>query len=592
MTNDRSIFQPAPLLIILLALPGCIPPPDVPEISNPPSEVEIEPVYRIVETSAADPDIPQYNPNDESEYWDALLESDGTAGENELRYGAIGECSRLNPVLIQDTPSSLVCSLVFDSLYSVDNNLEIIPVLADGMPFLTGDGLQYSVGIRDDVFFHDGEQLTAEDVLFTYNTILDPRKNVDGLRVSDFRDLETVEMLDDFHLLFRLREPYAPIFHHMLNVGILPAHVFESDNAAFIHSTFNRNPVGSGPYRFVEWSVGEFILLERNMEYWRSDEIDGPNIENFRMIFFDTIERAQDALDSSKTDISAIDTTLEGLQIAASEDIHLYQSGTLGFVYLGFNFSRTFFTDIRVRRALSHALDRDHICDEIFGGHAVPQWAQIPPVSPYFTCDVSTWDFNLTASQTLLEEAGWIDRDEDGTIENPDGAPFEFELITNTGHESREKIATYAAEQFSRLGINVEVNTIDWMDLMPSRIESGDYDACVLSFTVGVDPDDFSIFHSSGTQDGFNYGGYSDERVDELLEAGQRELNPEARLAIYTELQQVLSSDLPVLFLVNRIGLQGIQRRFEGPPTFACPLPTTFTQPTWMPTWNVKGYQP
>ncbi|MEO7993042.1 MAG: peptide-binding protein [bacterium] len=506
------------------------------------------------------------------------------APANQMIIGSIGAASNLNPVLTQDTASSDIVYFTFSRLIDIDDNWKPIPQLAEGFT-VSPDGLQYTYYIRKGTKFSDGSELTAADVVFTYSSINNP--DVQSPRKGDFVDLDHIEADDDYTVTFHLKQVSAP-FITQPAYGIMPKAQFEvEENRDMNKAYFNLHPVGGGPY-LVEDIKGEDVYLTRNPEFYgRKPALDS-------IIFKKTPDQAleQKQLENHEIDLGSV--MIHDLDLVAQNHPEIREFRTaigLGYSYIGFNLHSTFFQDLKVRQAIAYAVNRQELITQVIKGQGSICNANIPPMSPYYNKDVKGYDYNPEQAKKLLAEAGWTDHNGNGIIDK-DGREFSFELITNDGNPYRKQIAELVQQDLKIVGIEAKPTIIEWSSFINDRIHEHRFEAYVLGWSLSVDPDDFTIFHSSQFDDGLNYGYYANPRVDELLEKGRRTVDFEARKAIYFEIQDTLAQDLPYLFLFYTKKSGGALKKLAGLPQVE-PADTSYLVPPLAGSdWWAKGFEP
>ncbi len=434
--------------------------------------------------------------------------------------------------------------------------------------------------LRRGVRFHDGRELTARDVRFTYETIMDPRNL--SPRVPDFEPIKAVETPDPYTVRVTYKELFQPGFESW-SMGILPEHLLNrealaaearaagKDPAAFSvrDSGFNRRPVGSGPFRFDSWESDVSIRLVRNEDYW-----EGP--PNFREYFMRILP---DALTS---ELAFYAGTADGYgaqahQVARLQDdprFHVNSLLGLGYSYIGYNLRRPLFQDVRVRTALGMAIDVDEITRYVLYRQGRRTTGPYPQQTAYYDPDVKPLPYDPAGAIRLLAEAGWR-KNAQGILEK-DGQPLAFTLITNAGNEERQAIMVIAQNAWRRLGVKIEILSLEWAVFIRERVNKLDFDAVVLGWAMGLDPDIFQIFHSSqaGPQQ-LNFVGYANPRADELMVRIRREYDDARQTAMARELHRLIARDQPYTFLYVRQALSLLDgkivrmvRRPDGTPQY------------------------
>ncbi len=469
----------------------------------------------------------------------------------QLVYASAGDPVNFNPILQSDTTSGWVTARVYSGLVRTGPDLQPTPEVA--LHWETcDDGLEWTFYLRDDVYFHDGEQLTAHDVAFTFNAIKDP--DYTGPRANVFRSLERAEAVSDFEVKFYLNEPFAPMITS-LTYGILPAHLYEDESiSAMPENPYNRNPVGAGPYTFDRWDVGQHIVLQANPDYFG----EGPYIETQVLKFVQDADVAMAALEAGEIDylgLQAKDYTR--IEETYPDRFDLYDYEPLSFTYICLNTERTGLDDARVRRAISMAVDREAIVADVLEGYAYPMYSSHPRASWVYTDEgVFVPERDLAVARALLEEAGFT-RGSDGIYEK-DGERLSFTVLTNSGNLTREAISLIVQANLRLIGIEIKPEYVEWSVFLENHCWTGNFDMFISGFRLGVDPDQFSFFHSSqceknelGRFVGFNRASYANPVVDDLLERGRAQMDRETRLEIYQEFQRVISHEQPWIWLYS-----------------------------------------
>ncbi len=403
--------------------------------------------------------------------------------------------------------------------------------------------------IRPSGRFHDGEPLTAEDVLFTYETIMD--ESTKTVRRPDYEPIKGVEAVDDLTVRVTYKEPFSPALESW-GMGILPKHVLAGQD---INTTgFNRHPTGTGPYRFKEWRSDEYVRLVANDSYF-----EGPpllDIVTFRIV-------PEPPLREQEFHVREADTygpePYQYKRFTGEKRYQTYQRLANGYTYIGYNLRRPLFQDVRVRRALTHAVNREQIVEHVLYGQGVTATGPFPPQMWYHNPEVEPLAYDPDLARRLLAEAGWEDTDGDGILDK-DGEPFRFTLISNNGNQLRADVQVLVQEQLESIGIEVHVALYEWSVFLSEKIDTRDFDACVLGWNLSIDPDVYQLWHSSQVDKGFNFVGYVNPKADRLLERGRTEFDQAKRQAIYREFHRILNEDQPYTFLYVPKGMTALRR--------------------------------
>lgn len=483
--------------------------------------------------------------------------------QGKLIYATSGDPVNFNPILQSDTTSGWVVDRVFSGLVDIDAKLQPVPDLATEWS-TSPDGLEWTFKLRKDVRFHDGKPLTAEDVAYTYNSIKE--KGYTGPRASNFISLNKVEVIDPSTVKFILKEPFSPLLTS-LTYGILPKHLYDAKPVAEMkENPANRKPIGSGPWKWGEWVTGQYIVLTRNDEFFGK----GPYIPEVRLTFVQDTNVQVAKLEAGEIDYLGIpskDTTRITTQYKDKFNFVKYQG--LSFDYIAFNMTRPGLSDKAVRQAIAYAIDRQKIVDDLLEGHAVVMNGPLPPASWAFENNVTKYTFDTKKSTDLLEKAGYK-KGADG-IYAKDGDRLSFTFITNSGATDRESMVLFAQKALKDIGIEIKTDFIEWSVFLEKYLWVGNFDMFLSGFSLGVDPDQYSLFHSSqavkndkGRFVGFNRAQYNNHEVDRLLEDGRKESDPTKRKAIYSKYQQIIADEIPWLILTNRKSTTAIKPYVKG----------------------------
>ncbi|MBI4223645.1 MAG: peptide-binding protein [Deltaproteobacteria bacterium] len=469
---------------------------------------------------------------------------------------------RLNPIIANSAYAGVVNGFLFESLIDLDpQTLDPRPLIAKRWA-ISPDRLQYTFFLREDVTWHDGHPFTAEDVLFAYEKIKDPKSDAAPLR-NYFKDVLKAEKIDDTTVRFTYTQPYVGALITLGLMRPMPRHIFEGTGDFNTHPA-NRAPVGNGPFRFVEWKTGSRILLERNEDYWGKPYA-------IRKILFKIIpdEIIAFRLFKKKT-LDLIEVT--PLQWARQTGTEKFRENFVkhnlftpfgAYRYLGWNLSRPYFQDRRVRRALAHLVDREEINRKLLFGLYHVITGPYYPLGRNYNRHLEPMAYDLEKAKKLLAEAGWIDQDGDGVREK-EGVPFKFTLLFSSGVQFYEQLTPILRRDFSQAGIQVELRRLEAVTLF-KMMQEHDFDAYLAAWGRGAGEEDlYQIWHSSQMEGGSNYVRFANGRVDRLLEEGRREFDVQKRARLYGEVHKILYEEQPYLFMFARPELIARDNRFKN----------------------------
>jgi len=470
---------------------------------------------------------------------------------------SIGDASRLNPILATDSASNDINALVFNGLVKYDKNIKLTGDLAQSWD-VSSDGLIITFHLRKGVKWHDGRDFTSADVKFTYERLVDSK--VKTPYFSDFEKVKKLEIPDSWTVRVIYKEPFAPALESW-GMGIVPKHILEKGD--FNKNPFNRQPVGTGPYIFKKWITMEKIVLEANPNYFEGRPYIGRYI--YRIIpdlsvqFSELLKGTVDSIG-----LASDQYVKESETLPVKYGVNIYRYPALNsYTYLGFNLLNPFFRDKKVRQAIACAINKNEIVETILQGFGRSITGPYPPTFWAYNHSVKDYPYDLNKARRFLESAGWKDRDGDGILDKG-GTPFEFTVITNQGNKERELCATIIQEKLSKIGIKVKIRILEWSTFVHEYVDKKKFDAVVLGWNLSLDPDQFSMWHSSQIERGYNFVSFKNKEVDKLLEEGRRVFDQEKRRRIYYRFHEVLSDEQPYCFLYVRDSLPAIHGRFKG----------------------------
>lgn len=449
-----------------------------------------------------------------------------------LNVGLDVDAGTMDPRLARDTSAARMQDLLFNGLVRLNPQLEPQPDLALSWDYTSPTKLV--VELRPDVVFHDGQPFTAEDVVYTYTSLLDPE--FEAPRSALYSPISDVTAVNPLTVEFTLSQPYAPLLQY-LDLGIVPRGAAEE-----LGPEFGNQPIGTGPFRLESWSKGEKIEVVANDRYFRGKpNVDGLSI---RIIPDNTVRLL--ALESGDLDFIHSPVPPQDLErLGNSDNLVVEQTTALGYTYLNLNTQDPALSDVRVRQALAHLTDRDAISELLFYGMDQPGQSFLLPNTPFYSDDVTTYAYDPEIAAQLLDEAGWT-AGADGNREK-DGQPLTLELVTNVD-PNRQQVLEFLQGEWATAGINVSVRVYDFAAML-ADLTAGEFQVSLVGWLGLTDPDRATYLQFT-TDGASNYGKYSNPEVDQLLEQGRTELDLEARQATYTQAAQIVTDELPYIFVL------------------------------------------
>jgi putative periplasmic oligopeptide-binding protein of oligopeptide ABC transporter len=464
--------------------------------------------------------------------------------------GVIGNISTLNPLLAASEPEQAVSRLLFSSLYNYDVTGALHTDLAESMA--VKDDKVYTIKLRNAVW-HDGKKLTAEDVVYTINLIKNPQVR-SPLRVN-WLDI-SARAIDDSTVEFMLPAVYAG-FSHALTFPVIPKHILQSVSPSSMREAdFSSNPVGSGPFAVKRVQTSEstsstdVVRMEPNTKYYGAVS----TLSRLELRAYGNESLLVKAVNSGEVSAAS------GLSLSAADNIKSKQYSTKHWllnkgVYLLMNNRSQTLQDARVRRALRYATNTSSIRATVGDNVArldtpilQSQIAQKLPAAP---------DYSLDKAKALLKEAGWTYNQ--GQWKGKDGRPLAVAVTTSSGRDEYKKIVDALKQQWSKLGVDVQLREIDTSSTTTSFVQSvlqpRDYDALLYELELGADPDVFAYWHSSqASASGYNFANYSNRTVDNDLVGGRSRTNSALRAAKYIQFVNQWLNDAPAIGLYQSVG--------------------------------------
>jgi len=454
--------------------------------------------------------------------------------------------SRINPILATDSASSEISNYIFNGLVKYDKDAQnIIGDLAE--KFYFEDNITLIFEIKSGVKWQDGEPFSAKDVLFTYELINSPQ--VVSPYTSTFRMVKSVEIVDELTIKVTYKEPYFKALELWMS-GILPYHLLK-DEKNIMSSKFNTHPVGTGPYRLIKLEFSKNIELGANDDYFEHR----PKIDK---IIYHVIPDANTRflmLKTEKIDVGSLEAMQIERQIepAFFDTYKVIEEIAHAYTYLGLNLRREKFQDPRVREALSLAVDREELVDILFMGHGQICTGPFLPGGPSFNAKVKAPKQDLRRAKALLKEAGY---DEEH--------PFSFEIATSNSSSIRPYAAQILQHQLAKVGVKVELRVMEWQAFLNTVVFPREFDTVLLGWSLSLSPDPYLLWHSDSDKPGaFNFIGYHNKNVDDLIETMQGTIEREALAEIQQQIFAEVVADDPYLFLFIPNSIQVVDKKIK-----------------------------
>ncbi|MBM3273710.1 MAG: ABC transporter substrate-binding protein, partial [Candidatus Sericytochromatia bacterium] len=527
-----------------------------------------------------------------------------------LTTAMISDPKTFNYAMSTEQSSSTPLSFVFEGLAEINGITgKVQPAVAEKWE-IAPDGQTYTFTLRKGLKWSDGAPLTADDVDFTFNSVI---FNMDI--PTDWRDiiqvdnkLPTVKKLDELRIQVTTPKPFAPFLRTFAVLPLLPRHQLEGPvttkdpksgkpmfNQTWTLSTDVTKIAGNGPFTFAEFKPGERIVYKKNPNYWRVDGQGNrlPYLDKFVILIVKDQNAGILKFQSGETDLLFVDAPLRGQDFGALKpqeqpgNFTIYKAGPdFGTLYLTFNQTvdvdakgkpyvdpvrSKWFRDARFRQALAHAVDKTSIIKNVYQGIAIPQIAAESQTSQFYNDKVPTYDYDLAKAQQILSDAGYK-KGPDGVLKDPASNPVSFTLETNSENNERQAIAQILKTDFKKLGINVKFQVVQFNALVEKTSSSLEWEAILMGFTGSLDPaNGRNIWYSEGRLHMFNQKLPSSKKwdaqdwekeIDKLFEEGATTLDEIKRKETYDKYQVIVAEKLPYIYIANRIQLYPVRNHF------------------------------
>ncbi len=530
---------------------------------------------------------------------------EGVPAEPEVgRYGGvlvlstIADPKSFNPVLAKETSTTAITGRIFEGLTTTDGvTTEVEPDLAESWK-VGEDGLTWTLHLRKDVVWSDGQPFSADDVVFTFNRLVfnkDIPSSARDIFMIEGKRFE-VSKVDEGTVRFVLPQKFAPFLRMLAIQEILPKHLLEKvvDEGKFnFHWTLDAKPeeiVGTGPFMLEKYLPGERVVLKRNPRYWRKDAKGQrlPYLDGMIYLVVQSIDVAELKFEEGEIDAYGMRgedyPRLKPKEKEANFTIYRLGPG-MGSTFLVFNQNRdvepesgepfgdpvklSWFTNLSFRRAVAHALDKQSMIDIIYNGFGYPQDGPMTPSEGYFyNPDVQKYEYDPEKSKKILAEGGFADRNGDGTLEDAQGNPVEFILYTNAGNNIRVSVAEMLRKDLADIGMKVHFSQIEF-NKMVEKLDSGKgWDAIIIGLTGGIEPHNgANVWMSSGQLHMWHPRQKEpatpwEKRIDEAFVQGVQELDEMKRKVLYDEWQRIVAEQLPHIHTVVAEALTAVRNKF------------------------------
>ncbi|MEK7603958.1 MAG: ABC transporter substrate-binding protein [Patescibacteria group bacterium] len=496
--------------------------------------------------------------------------------------GMVNEPRNINPLLSQsnDTDRDLV-SLIYSGLIEYNGEGKIVPDLAQSYE-ISSDGLNYTVYLKENAYWHDGKKVTADDIIFTIKTAQNSdygsqqRVNWSGVQI---------EKVNDFAVMFKLQAKYAQFLNN-LNLKILPKHIWQDIKPInFALSELNLKPIGSGPYKFDRLKKdkdGRILSyqLSANKEFYGGR----PFIDEIEMKFYFSEDEMIDAYNRSEIESLSFISPDKLKQVKFKQRLNLRELLLPRYFAVFFNQNKsTVLSDKNVRLALSHATNKEALLESVLEGRGIAVHSPMIGGVLDIPDNIKKYEYDPGLAKTILKTAGWIP-DENGIL-SKEGQKLNLKITTSTWSELT-KVVNTIKEQWEAIGARVDIEILPNPELQQA-IKDRNYEALLFGAVLNTDPDPFSLWHSTQKREpGLNLALYDNKAADTILEEARQTLNPLERTKKYDDFQKLVIEDTPAVFLYNPLYIHGQAKKIVNSNGNLISLPSDrFTD---IENWHIK----
>jgi peptide/nickel transport system substrate-binding protein len=478
--------------------------------------------------------------------------------KNEIVIGVSSQIT-LDPIQAKTDEDRSIANLVYSGLVTIDGQGRIKPSLADTWD-VSADGRVYTFHLKKGVKWHDGQKLSSEDVIATFDKIFQIKKEREKIKVNIFPEFDYISSYsapDDSTVVISLNKPFAGIIHGM-TVGIMPASTLKVP----LSTDENKDkPVpGTGPYKITN-RTSNSVILEKNDGYLEKK----PIIAKIFIKMFPETSSLKESFRQEIADLIFIEAQ-DWNFFKGIKDVSLIQYPSRYFEFIALNQKNPIFKDVSVRSALLAGIDRTKVLQNAVNGLGIVVDGPILPYSWAFNSGVQNDAYSKEKAMQILKEAGWSDTDGDGIVEkkiNGRKQKLEFELLVNASNSSRYQAAADIEKNLKEIGVSVKLVNLSWEELK-NKVLARQYDASLMGWKLSPVPDPGTMFSSSEIKNGYNFVSYSNKELDEILAKAAEERDEEAKKELMYKAQEIISRDVPYIFLYSPNNLLAVNRKIKG----------------------------
>ena len=438
-----------------------------------------------------------------------------------------------------------------------NKNLELVGDLAKSFS-ISKDNKIITFELKKNIKWQDGYPFTADDVIYTFNVIMDP-KTPTAYR-GDYELVKKIEKVNDYKIKVYYKHPFAPALGSW-TLNILPSHLLKGKDIT--KSPLSKSPVGTGAFKFKKWEVGQSVTLVANGDYFRGR----PYLDQYIYKIIPDSSTMFLELKAGKIDEMGLTPIQYKRQTETKyfrENFRKFCYPVFSYTYLGFNLNYYLFKDKKVRQAIAYAINKKEIVQGVLLGLGTPATGPYRPDMWYYNKNVKHYNYNPQLAKELLRESGWKDSNNDGILDK-NGKNFEFTILTNQGNNSRLKTAQIIQKRLKEIGISVKIRVIEWASFINEFIDKKRFEAVILGWSTGIDPDQYDIWLSTKTgKKELNFISFKNKEVDKLLTEARLTFDKEKRKKYYFRFQEILAEEQPYVFLYVPYSLVILHKRFRN----------------------------
>jgi len=455
--------------------------------------------------------------------------------------------SRINPLLATDSASSEIADWIFNGLVKFDKNGNIVGDLADKFYFKDNKTLIFE--LKKGVKWHDGEPFDARDVIYTFNLLKSPKLLTPYK--DNFKYIQSVKTINPYKIKVIYKEAYFKALSIWM-MGILPEHLWKNENNPMT-SKLNKMPIGTGSYMLKKaFKVNEKIILDANPNYLPHK----PNIDTIKYNYIGDSSTEFITLKAKKLDIGSLNPLQINRQL--NDDFRSYyniiEQPSQSYTYMGFNLRKDKFKNKKIREAINYAIDKQELIDLLFFSHGKICNGPFMPNSSLYPNDYKPKGYNPKKAKEILKELGFTKNN-----------PFKFELITNTGNDIRINASQIIQYQLAKVGIKMSIRTMEWQSFLNTVVMPHQFEAVLMGWSLSLIPDAYSIWHSEGDkQGGFNFIGYHNKIVDNLIIKSQKIIDSTKFAKEYQKIFKLIANDIPYIFLYIPNSITVVNKKIKG----------------------------